>query len=312
MISEFLKKNIVTSCGKIIGVKNLIKLTNTQIINVFYHVVSDNYLPYIAPLYNYRNLKEFENDIDFLLKYFQPISANDILLHTKGEKMITKPAFHLSFDDGMREVYDVALPVLKRKGIPTTVFVNSAFVDNKDLFYRYKAALIADKNSSLKKDVLKTNFSEKEKLDKIAQDLEIDFECFLKETKPYLTTEEIKILQKNGFTIAAHSINHPNYQLISEKEQIRQTLESCRFVRENFGEENLFFSFPFEDIGVKKSFFETIYKEVDLTFSTSGISSSQNGKNIGRIALEGKMKNGRDIIHRALMTRVIKNLIIRK
>ena len=305
MISEFFKKNILTTCGKIIGIENLINLTNTQIINVFYHVVSDNYLPHIAPLYRYRNSKEFENDIDFLLKYFQPISANDILLHTKGEKMITKPSFHLSFDDGMREVCDVALPVLKRKGIPATVFVNSAFVDNKDLFYRYKAALIADKNSSLKKEVLKINFSEKEKLDRIAQDLGIDFERFLKETKPYLTTKEIKILQENGFTIGAHSINHPNYQLISEKEQIRQTQESCRFVKENFGEKNLFFAFPFDDIGVQNSFFETIYESVDLTFSTSSISSSQNGKNIGRVMLEGKMKNGKDIIHRALMRRVI-------
>ena len=306
MFFEFFKKNILTSCGKIIGIKNLINLTNMQIINVFYHVVSDNYLPHIAPLYKYRNSKEFENDIDFLLKYFQPISANDVFLHTKGEKLITKPSFHLSFDDGMSEVYEVALPVLKRKGVPATVFVNSAFVDNKDLFFRYKAALIAGKNPLLKNEVLKINFLESEKLDKIAQNLEIDFEDFLKEKKPYLTTEEIKKMQKNGFTIGAHSINHPNYYLISEEEQIRQTLESCRFVKENFDEKKLFFAFPFEDTGVRKSFFETIYKDVDLTFSTLGTSVTQNGKNIGRIAMEGEMKNGKNVIYRALTARLIK------
>lgn len=287
--------------------KNLISLANVQIVNVFYHVVSDNYLPHIAPLYKYRNSKEFENDIDFLLKYFQPISANDVLLHTKGEKIITKPSFHLSFDDGMREVYEVALPVLKQKRIPATVFVNAAFVDNKDLFFRYKAALIADKNSSLKDKVLKIKYSDSERLDNIAQNIGIDFKNFLKEKKPYLTTEEIKILQENGFTIGAHSIDHPNYYLISEEEQIKQTLDSCRFVKEIFGEEKLFFAFPFEDIGVKNSFFEAIYKNVDLTFSISGTSISQNGKNMGRITLEGEMKNGKDIIHRALMVRLIKN-----
>jgi len=304
MFAEFFKKNILTSCGKIIGIKNLINFAKTPIINVFYHVVSDDYLPYIAPLYKYRNLKEFENDIDFLLKYFEPVTANDIFLHTKGEKVITKPSFHLSFDDGMREVYEVALPILKQKGIPATVFVNSDFVDNKDLFYRYKAALIADNQPSLKKEVLKIKYLEREKLDSIAEDLGIDFDSFLKEKKPYLTTEEIKILQKNGFTIGAHSIDHPNYYLISEEEQIRQTLESCRFVKESFGEEKSFFAFPFEDIGVKKSFFEAISKDVDLTFSISGI--VQNGRNIGRVAMEGEMKNGKDIIHRALMTKLIK------
>jgi len=306
MFFEFLKKNILTSCGKIIGIKNLIILSNAQIINVFYHVVSDNYLPYIAPLYKYRNSEAFENDIDFLLKYFQPVSANDVLLHTNGEKVITKPSFHLSFDDGMREIYKVVLPILKRKGVPATVFVNSAFVDNKDLFYRYKAALIVDKEPSLKNEILKIKYPEREKLDKIAQNLEIDFEQFLKEKRPYLTTQEIKILQENGFTIGAHSVDHPNYYLISEEEQIRQTLESCRFVKENFDEKNLFFAFPFEDVGVENSFFETIYKNVDLTFSTSGISSSQNGKNIGRVAMEGDMRTGKEIIHRALMARLIK------
>jgi len=307
MTIRYLKNNILTSCGKITGIKNLIRFTGTPVINVFYHIVSDNYLPYIAPLYKYRSSKEFENDIDFLLKYFQAVSANDVLLHSKGEKIITKPSFHLSFDDGMREVYEVVLPVLKRKGIPATVFVNSAFVDNKDLFYRYKAALIADIKPLLKREALKIKYSEREKLDNIAQNLGIDFDIFLKEKQPYLTTEEIKILQKNGFTIGAHSIDHPHYNFISEEEQIRQTLESCRFVKENFGEENLFFAFPFEDMGVKKSFFEAIDKEVDLTFSISGICSSQNGRNIGRIAMEGEMKNGKDIIHRALMVRVIKN-----
>jgi len=297
-------KRLLSLCGKIIGIKKLINFAKTPIINVFYHVVSDDYLPHIAPLYKYRTSKEFENDIDFLLKYFEPITANDIFLHTKGEKVITKPSFHLSFDDGMREVYEVALPILKQKGIPATVFVNSDFVDNKDLFYRYKAALIADNQPSLKQEVLEIEYLEKEKLDIIAQDLEIDFDNFLKEKKPYLTTEEIKILQKNGFIIGAHSIDHPYYDMISQEEQVRQTLESCRFVKENFDEENLFFAFPFEDTGVKNSFFEEIYKEIDLTFSTSGICSTQNGKNIGRIAMEGKMKNAKDIIYRALMARV--------
>jgi len=310
MIFEFFKRNILTPCGKIIGIKRMIRFSNIPIINVFYHVVSDNYLPHIAPLYKYRNSKEFENDIDFLLKYFQPVSANDVLLHAERENRITKPSFHLSFDDGMREVYEVVLPVLKRKGIPATVFVNASFVDNKDLFYRYKAALIADKKPALKREVLKIKYPEREKLDSIAQNSGIDFKQFLKGQKPYLTTEEIGILQKNGFTIGAHSIDHPNYSLISEKEQIRQTLESCRFVKENFGEEKSFFAFPFEDTGVKKSFFETIYKNIDLTFSISGISSSQDGKNIGRVAMEGEMKTGRDIIHRALMTRLIKMIVV--
>jgi hypothetical protein len=51
----------------------------------------------------------------------------------------------------------MAMPILRRKGVPATVFVNSDFVDNQDLFFRFKAALIIDKNKSIKFEILKIN-----------------------------------------------------------------------------------------------------------------------------------------------------------
>jgi len=309
MITAFSKQHILPFLSSLIGLKRLINSTKQHVINVFYHTVSDEYLPHISPLYKFKNTKEFEQDIDFLLKHFQPISVDDVLLHIQNKQRIEKPAFHLSFDDGLREIYDVVMPILHRKGVPATIFVNSDFVDNKDLFFRYKAALIADKKKSMKSEILKIKYPERQLLDNLAPTLNINFRDFLQQQQPYLTTEQLKILQKNGFTIGAHSEDHPNYNLISEKEQIEQTINSCAFVRQNFAMERSFFAFPFSADGVDERFFEAIHNNVDITFDISGINTAHNGKLISRINMETYGKNAQQCIYRAYMTKFLKQWI---
>jgi peptidoglycan/xylan/chitin deacetylase (PgdA/CDA1 family) len=310
-MKNFFKQHILSFCGSVIGLKRMINSTKENVINVFYHTVSDEYLPHIFPLYKPKNSKEFEQDLDFLLTNFQPISANDVLAHTRKENLIKKPAFHLSFDDGLREIYDVVMPILQRKGIPATVFINSDFVDNKDLFFRYKAALIADKNNAKKTEALLIKYPERNLLDDLAEKLCINFYDFLKKKKPYLTTEQIKTLQQKDFVIGAHSQDHPNYNLIKQTEQIEQTLNSCAFVQKEFKEYNRYFAFPFSVEGVKNSFFEKIQNSVDLTFGTSGINSAHDGKYIDRIDMEIYGKNAKECVYRAYMTNFLKKKLRR-
>jgi peptidoglycan/xylan/chitin deacetylase (PgdA/CDA1 family) len=319
MITNFLKQHLLPFSASLVSLKQLIRHTGEQVVHVFYHTVSNEYLPHISPLYRFKNVKEFEQDIDFLLKHFQAIDINDVLLHAKKEKTIAKPSFHLSFDDGLSEIYSVVMPILLKKGVPATVFVNSAFADNKDLFFRYKAALIIDKlnrlSSSQKRDfpdkseILSIKYPDRCRLDQIASDLALDFNAFLQQKKPYLTVDELKILQQKGFSIGGHSIDHPNYHLLSEEEQVKQTLDSCAYVGKAFSEQHPYFAFPFSSEGVSDAFFENIYQTIDLTFGISGIKTSRNGRHIDRIDMETYGKNAKQCIHRAYATKLLKKWI---
>jgi peptidoglycan/xylan/chitin deacetylase (PgdA/CDA1 family) len=239
--------------------------------------------------------------LDFLLRYFQ-----------KNGKF----SFHLTFDDGLSEVYHTVMPILIEKGVPATVFVNSQFVDNRDLFYRYKAALLVDKinrtqqgNQELIDKILKINYLEKDFLDETAQILEVDFDEFLHTQQPYLSSEQLREMQRNGFTIGAHSIDHPNFALLTEDEQVRQTLQSCEYVQKNFGEQKAYFAFPFSSAGVKDTFFQKISSKVELTFGISAIGTSHNGKHIERIDMENYGKNAALCVGRAYLTRFLKRWI---
>jgi peptidoglycan/xylan/chitin deacetylase (PgdA/CDA1 family) len=303
----------------------LFRTTKPVIIHPFYHTVSDEYLPHINPLYKPKSRKAFEQDIDFLLKYFEAIPVEKALLSLQQPEILKKNTFHLSFDDGLRGVYENVLPLLYRKGIPATDFVNRDFVDNKQLFYRHKAALLIDrlnhraisipvqkeienrinknfpKNVSLQSLILSIKYSEQTVLDQIALLLDVDFEEFLKTQKPYLTSAELKEMQQKGFTIGAHSIDHPPFANLEESEQVRQTLESCSYVKNIFGEDKVYFSFPFSDEGIADSFYKAIENQVDLTFGITGIHFQNGGKHIGRIDMEKQGKDAGEAINKAFL-----------
>ncbi|HYQ58821.1 MAG TPA: polysaccharide deacetylase family protein, partial [Draconibacterium sp.] len=110
--------------------------SKTPVFLPFYHVVSNKKLPHILN-YPVINEKEFERELDFYLKYFTPVTLEELVNSSTAGN-----CFHISIDDGLKECTEVIAPILYKKGIPATFFVNSGFVDNKNLFHRYKASLL--------------------------------------------------------------------------------------------------------------------------------------------------------------------------
>jgi peptidoglycan/xylan/chitin deacetylase (PgdA/CDA1 family) len=251
----------------------------------FYHVVSDEKLPHILN-YPYRNTSQFEQELDFLLKFFRPVSLKE-LISGAGEFGQEK-VFHLSFDDGLRECATVIAPILLRKGIPATFFINTAFIDNKKIFHKYKASLILNRlvkgqNAEVKKllknyklggrDILKAVISQVKILDEAAQMLGIDFDEFLLKQKPYLTSAQVKKLADAGFSIGAHSHNHPEFGNIPVQDQIEEVKVSIEYVKKLVNPPVSAFSFPFTDSDVPAHVLQTIKNEhiCDVTFGTAGI-----------------------------------------
>ena len=168
------------------------------VIYPFYHTITDDYLPFLNKLYQPKTMKAFQEDIEYFMQHFRPVSGSDVYAFHKKEKELTNRSFHLSFDDGMKEIYTSVFPYLYKKGIPATLFVNTAFIDNKEMFYRHKAALIIEKTNSknlsqtilkeikkthfpfskqdIQTDILAIKYKQKEKLNQIAKLMDLDLE----------------------------------------------------------------------------------------------------------------------------------------
>lgn len=290
---RFVSKQI----GRFVPAKRLFNISSPVFLP-FYHVVSDVELPHILN-YNYRNSVQFEKELDYFLRYFKPVTLKYLLENPDTSEKV----FHLSFDDGLKECAEVIAPILLRKGIPATFFVNPGFVDNKALFHKYKASLILnefkknenreaakilEENNLAGEAILRADKSQEMVLDTVAERVGIDFNVFLQNRKPYLTTEQILALQNKGFTIGAHSFNHPEFWKISEQEQLEQIRDSMHWINQVVQPAIKTFAFPFTDDGVPAKVLEAIQKEkfCDITFGTAGLKYDSFGYHFQRYPME--------------------------
>jgi len=65
----------------------------------------------------------FERHIDRIGRHFQFVSLDEIGERITRDVPFTRPVAAITFDDGYLDVYENALPVLQRKGIPSAMFV---------------------------------------------------------------------------------------------------------------------------------------------------------------------------------------------
>ncbi len=306
--------------SNLLSTRRLVQLSGQKLILPFYHSVSDKALPHIQHLYLGKNKESFSKDLDFLLKEFSPIGLDDLFEVARGNRQLSKPSFLLSFDDGLSEFHSIIAPILLQKGIPAVCFLNSKFVDNKDLFFRYKASLLIDafvnnpmliKQSEfanftfleIKTKILAVKYDNKDKLDTWAENIQLDFDDFLANQKPYLTSDQIKTLIEQGFYFGAHSKDHPEYQYLSLEEQLRQTKESVEFVQNKFNLSQKTFSFPFTDYGVSKQFFNQIASEniAELTFGCAGQKIENTSTHFQRLPFEMDQLSAKQIINGELL-----------
>lgn len=318
-----------------VPVNLLAAITGKRTIFPFYHTVSNNDLIHIKHLYTPKSVREFEKDLDFFLKIYKPVDLQTVLDSINNHKPLKENSFLLSFDDGLREFYEIIAPILLQKGIPAICFINNQFLDNKDIFFRYKASIIIEKilnsnsnkqklaydflkdrgllQNDLKTSILNINYPNKVILDNLATLAEIDFSSYLQEYKPYLNSEQVYKLIEQGFTFGGHSIDHPLYAEITLAEQIEQTKQSTEGVSNTFNLKEKIFAFPFTDTGVSKQFFDHIYKGdksiVDISFGTSGLKEDITAQNIQRIPCEIGQLSAENIVKGEYLYYMLKAIV---
>ena len=284
----------------------LMKLARKKVIFPFYHFIDDGKNNLVNHLYKPKTKSEFINDLKFFKKHFNTLSIEHLLSPKKNYKN----GFLLSFDDGLSNFYSVVVPILLNEKVNAINFVNTDFINNKGLFYRYKVNLVIDainKNDltlNQKKELckilelLKFNKNEifntlkdftihqSDELNKIANVIEFSYSEFLNNENPYMSSKQIVKLLNKGFSIGAHSKNHPRYSDIDLENQLKQTNESISEIKDKFNLIECSFAFPFSDDNVSSEFFKEMTKKNILTFGSSGLKDEDLDFHFQRIPME--------------------------
>jgi peptidoglycan/xylan/chitin deacetylase (PgdA/CDA1 family) len=288
-------------------------LSGVSLVVPFYHMVSDVHVPHVSNLYRFRNIAEFTSDVEFFASHFEPVTLKDIVDVLNGTRTLSRCCFHLTFDDGFREMHDIVAPILQRAGVPATFFLNTAFLDGGGLAHYNALSVLLDRaqlqhsranpagaqlesilpapksgRATLRERMLSIGYARKSLVHTLAEALDFDLDHYVRESRPHLTSEQIVTLLNKGFSIGAHSHDHPLYADLSLSEQLMQTRMSMELLETRFGVSPKAFAFPHNDTGVQDEFFKTVFSEslLDVSFGTSGLVPHFHPRNIQRVSME--------------------------
>ena len=290
------------------------ELSGLSLVVPYYHIVSDAEVPHVSHLYRFRTVAEFTADIEFLLRHFKPVTLTDIVDALNGTQALSRPCFHLTFDDGFAEMHNVVAPILERMGVPATFFLTTAFLDGGGLAHHNLISLLlhrlesrdsrpsaagvrrlesllppaAGEHTPLSQRLLSIPYAQSSLVRSLADTIGVDIDGYVRQTRPYLASEQVSRLLAHGFSIGAHSHDHPLYADLTLSEQLAQTRSSMQLLDKRFGVRPKAFAFPHTDRGVDEAFFTAAFSEpvMDVSFGTAGLVSHFHPRNLERVSME--------------------------
>lgn len=266
------------------------RLLGEHLVAPMYHSIRDSEPPHWRGRCPLRRPSGFEADLDWLLRWGPPVSLGDLLSWSCGEGK--RPhGFFLSFDDCYRDWIEVVAPMLKQKGIPATFFVTTSLIDHQSIFYEDHIGCILNRleggTASLRAEADRILARFELTLDafsvlrapghpvigELGALVEFDAGEWMRTEQPYLSSDQIRELIGMGFSIGAHSMDHPRLSNLTASGQSEQVRGSLEILEKRFGIEHRAFAFPYSEIGISREGIEALLRdgEVEMAFGTRGV-----------------------------------------
>jgi peptidoglycan/xylan/chitin deacetylase (PgdA/CDA1 family) len=210
----------------------------------------------------------FAQQMETLAKDFHPVSLDSVLRFVKGEEDLSDRAVAVTFDDGYRDNFEVALPILERLGIPAAFYATVDCVERRRLPWpsRLRFAFFTTRKSewpdeSGKRWSLTTPEGREsaylaacDRVAKLAGDpqerLILGWESDLERSLPsesgegMMTWEQLRSLAQKGYVVGSHTMTHPNLAFADAAAVRWELVESKRRMESHLGQPVDHFSYP--------------------------------------------------------------------
>lgn len=219
----------------------------------------------------------FEQHLDCIGRHFRFVTLDEIGAAIRNGVPFEEPVAAVTFDDGYRDIYECAAPILKRKGIPAAAFIvtdlvgRPAWQAHDKLFHlvtkgyatwpnprRQLAGLLRDLGLPAS-DILRTrtdtrtpftavsallpNLS-RDDLGRVMQYLEWNVGNGFVGVPLALTWPMVKQMRRDGFTIGSHTRSHVSLPKESAATAAAELLESKHEIERQLGERVDHFAYP--------------------------------------------------------------------
>lgn len=217
----------------------------------------------------------FAGQMAYLARRYRPVSLDAVADMVAGREPLVPGAIAVTFDDGYRDNYTLARPLLILHRIPATIFVTTGAVDGTTPQWSQElreAVNTCDRGALDLREVgwenwpLETNAERaacfetvRDRLKRMPEQQrqavasgifgalgwQRDALGPTSELRGLMMTwEMVRALPKEGITIGAHTVSHSILTNIEEQEAVREIIESKRRIETQLGEPVRHFAYP--------------------------------------------------------------------
>jgi len=94
-------------------------------------------------------LETFEKQIKYMSQHYNVLSLDMAIDMIRERTPIPRKSIVITFDDGFKDNYEYAYPILKKYNLPATFFLADGFISKRDIFWQQKINYIFQDKISL-------------------------------------------------------------------------------------------------------------------------------------------------------------------
>ena len=239
---------------------------------------------------------EFEKQLDYLQARYEVVPLSFVAERLISGRSLPHRVAVITIDDGYRDVYTEALPLLHRRNLPATMFVVTDFIDGKTWLWTDKARYLTgrapsgnvetiingrpfrfnldgpgsrEETAALVNDQLKlmADHAKEEAINHLAASLGIEIPPIPPAKFAPLAWDEVRKLDSSGVEIGSHTVTHPILTHTGGTRLRHELTESRSRLEQMLGRKVTLFCYPNGDVNGE------VRREVERAGYTSAVTT---------------------------------------
>ena len=229
--------------------------------------------------------EDFRRQMDFARSNFNVVSFRDLEECERAERPWPERALLVTFDDGYRDNYTQAFPILKEFGLPATIFLVTGHIGRAEILWwdliayclqhtQLRAAALPEVSSAPlplstreeRRDAIRQTLDWiKLATEEIKRDFLSRLPGELGVSPPgnvesmHLNWDEVGEMARRGIEFGGHTVTHPILSQVSEARIEEEVRQSKRDIEERLGTKVFAFAYP---VGEESSYGEAARRAV--------------------------------------------------
>lgn len=212
--------------------------------------------------------QSFERQLEYFCRSYEIVPLEKLVQCIQQGKSLPEKAVAITFDDGYKDNYLYAYPILKKRHVPVTIFLATGYIGKDRLFWWDEVSYMINNTTAAQLDLdelgsyslrplnrCRAGFIISEKLEdlpdarknilieKLTGICQVSIPPGLGQ-ELVLSWDEVREMSNDGIAFGAHTVNHPSLTNMPFEQAKWEITQSKKDIEDKLGKEVRAFSYP--------------------------------------------------------------------